>query len=116
MKKIHLKLFDVLIILFLIIFGVLLTIKGLCYKGSKIIVNANGVQYEYSGEKNGIFTVQGRLGPTTFEIKNGRVKILESACPNKNCVNQGWNNPLVCLPNKVIITIQNQDEIDAISE
>ena len=66
-----------------------------------------------------MYTVEGELGPTTFEIKDGRVHITDSACPNKTCVAQGWHSPLVCLPNKVIITVKSEGgevEFDAISE
>ena len=42
-------------------------------------------------------------------LKNGKVRIVDSACPNKDCIRQGVGGTLVCLPNDVIITIENAD-------
>ena len=118
---------DILIIFLIAVAGIFLTVRGLGQKGSRVLVNANGVKYEYSVSQNGTYTVAGELGPTTFEIKDGRVRITDSPCPNKTCISQGWHNPLVCLPNKVMITMENETgqgrgrsneeaELDAISE
>ena len=96
--------------------GIFLTIKNLSQKGSVVKVNASGSHYEYSAKKDGIYKVTGSLGITTFEIKDGRVRIIDSPCPNKTCINQGWHSPLVCLPNNVIITLEDEGEFDAISE
>lgn len=101
------------IILFLAIFMIRNSISP---KSSTVYVEANGKVYEYSLDKDGIYQVEGVLGLTTFEIKNKAVRIIDSPCPNKNCVHQRWSNPLICLPNKVIITIENYGDFDAISE
>ena len=119
--------FDIIIIIIIAGCGVFLTVRGLGQKGSRVLVNAAGVKYEYSVSQNGTYTVAGELGPTTFEIKDGRVRITDSPCPNKTCISQGWHNPLVCLPNKVMITVENETgqgrgpsneeaELDAVSE
>ncbi len=118
---------DILIIFLVAAAGIFLTVRGLGQKGSRVLVNAAGVKYEYSASQNGIYIVDGELGQTTFEIKDGRVRITDSPCPNKTCISQGWHNPLVCLPNKVMITVENETgqgrgrsngevELDAISE
>ena len=96
--------------------GIFLTIKSFSQKGSIVTVNADGNRYEYSARQDGIYSVGGALGITTFEIKDGRVRIIDSPCPNKTCINQGWHSPLVCLPNTVIITLEAEGEFDAISE
>ena len=104
----HLLPIDILIIFLIAAAGIFLTVRGLGQKGSRVVVNAAGVKYEYSVSQNGTYTVAGELGPTTFEIKDGRVRITDSPCPNKTCISQGWHNPLVCLPNKVIITVESE--------
>ena len=104
----HLLPIDILIIFLIAAAGIFLTVRGLGQKGSRVLVNAAGVKYEYSVSQNGTYTVAGELGPTTFEIKDGRVRITDSPCPNKTCISQGWHNPLVCLPNKVIITVESE--------
>ena len=117
MRKPALRFFDILIIILVIALGVILTVKSVAgQRGGRVCVNANGVHYEYSASADGVYTVEGELGPTTFEIKDGRVRITDSPCPNKTCVAQGWHSPLVCLPNKVMITVEQGGEFDAISE
>ncbi len=107
-QRIHLLPFDILIIILVVVAGIFLTVRGLGQKGSRVIVNAAGVKYEYSAELAGTYKVPGELGDTTFEIKDGRVRIIDSPCPNKTCISQGWHNPLVCLPNKVMITVEGE--------
>lgn len=111
----HLLPFDILIIILIAAAGIFLTVRGLGpgQKGSRVVVNAAGVKYEYSAELAGTYTVPGELGLTTFEIKNGRVRITDSPCPNKTCISQGWHNPLVCLPNKVMITVEGESSVKA---
>lgn len=93
-----------------------MTAKNISQNGNVIKVNTGEEVYEYSAKQDGIYKVKGLIGITTFEIKDGRVRIIDSPCPNKTCINQGWHSPLVCLPNNVIITIENEGEFDALSE
>ena len=116
MHKPDVRPFDIILFLLLAACGLYLTIHAAKQKGARVSVNANGINYEYSADKNGIYSVEGQLGPTVFEIKDVRVRIIDSPCPNKTCMTQGWHNPLVCLPNKVMITVQGEDKFDAISE
>ena len=71
---------------------------------------------ESAFKADGVYRVQGALGVTTFEIKGGRVRIVDSPFPNKLCVQQGWHTPLVCLPNNVLITLEAEEAFDAVSE
>lgn len=122
--KMKLRPLDIVLFFILITSGIILTVSSMsksAQKGERISVIANGIKYEYSASKNGIYTVEGELGPTSFEIKDGRVRIIDSPCPNKTCINQGWHNPLVCLPNKVMIRVEEENGVkggrfDAISE
>ena len=118
MAKRTIRFLDILIFTGVIFAGIFLTIKNVSKKGSIVEVNANGTKYEYSAKKDGLYTVCGELGLTTFEIKDGKVRITDSPCPNKNCISQGWHSPLVCLPNNVIITLKDEDKggFDGISE
>lgn len=107
---------DYLFVIVILGLGIFLTGKNISQKGSVVKVNADSRHYEYSAKENGIYKVGGPLGITTFEIKDGRVRIIDSPCPNKTCVTQGWHSPLVCLPNHVIITLEEEGEFDAIAE
>lgn len=114
MKK--LRPLDLIFAIAITTLGIFLTVKNFSQKGSVVKVNADGKHYEYSAKQDGIYKVGGPLGITTFEIKDGKVRIIDSPCPNKTCVKQGWHSPLVCLPNNVIITLEEEGEFDAIAE
>ena len=88
--------------------GIFFTAKNLTHRGSKVHVKASDTEYEYSANADGIYKVQGTIGITTFEIKKGQIRIIDSPCPNKICVHQGWDSPLVCLPNNVIISLEEE--------
>ena len=51
-----------------------------------------------------------------LEIKNGEADISEASCPDKICVRHREvskkDQNIVCLPNKVIVTIENGAESD----
>ncbi len=90
-------------------------------KSQKMTVEADGKKYEYSLKNDGIYNFEGKIGITTVEVKNSKARIIDSACPNKTCVNQGYSNTIVCLPNKIIVKIENNsengsEEFDAISK
>ncbi|MCI5522901.1 MAG: NusG domain II-containing protein [Spirochaetia bacterium] len=101
---------DFVILIFLLVLSIFLVKKSFLKKYDKVKVNANGTEYEYSLSQDGIYKVEGALGITVIEIKNKKVRILDSACPNKTCVNQDFANPIVCLPNKVIIQLEIESE------
>jgi len=68
------------------------------------------------------FNVEGFLGDTLLEVQKDKIRILDSSCPDKDCVRQGWisrpGQVLVCLPNRVVVKIQSddtEDELDGIS-
>lgn len=89
--------------------------------GGKVFVQADNQNFEYSLENEGIFTAQGELGVSTFEISGGKVRILDSPCPNKTCVAAGWSNQVVCLPNKIFIRTEKKrfknggEDLDGVS-
>lgn len=64
--------------------------------------------------ENSIFDVYGKEGSIKVEISGRKVRILDSSCPNKICVNSGWINKngesIICLPNRAIIKILGEEE------
>lgn len=78
---------------------------------SKVHITAEGAEYAVVPlDEDRIINVPGPLGKTTVEIKGGRVRVLDSPCPNKICISQGWverpGETIVCLPNRVSITVK----------
>ena len=59
-------------------------------------------------------------GHMVVEVKEGKIRALETDCPDQICVKEGWVSssgvPIVCVPNEIMIVIpKGQQEMDAIS-
>lgn len=72
-------------------------------------IDLTKVQEAYS------FTVEGESGLTnTILVEPGRIRVDHADCPDQICVNQGFisdgTEPIVCLPNKLIIQITGGGE------
>ena len=59
------------------------------------------------------YTVEGPLGQSQIEVKNGRIRFIRSPCTNKQCIHSGWLNQngdfAACLPNHVSISLRGPD-------
>lgn len=46
------------------------------------------------------------------EIKDNKIRMLESDCPDKRCIRQGWSDllPIICLPNQIVIEIKADNQ------
>ena len=62
---------------------------------------------------DGQYEVQGSLGPVHIEVKEGAVRVSQENSPHHYCSMQGFvdhvNEPIVCLPNETVITIEGVD-------
>ena len=51
--------------------------------------------------------------------EKGRIRFLESDCPDKICVKTGWltqkGDKAVCLPSKTIVKIEGEEQVDSIA-
>ncbi|NOZ24852.1 MAG: NusG domain II-containing protein [Nitrospirae bacterium] len=95
-------------------------VKGLASTGDTATVEVNGkLLYRLSLTEDRTVEVQGPIGVTRIEVRQGRIRIADSPCPNKLCVRQGWTErgAIICLPNRVVVTIGGgaTGEVDAIS-
>lgn len=56
--------------------------------------------------------LEGPLGITELEIRDGSVKVLDSPCPNKTCIRMGEarhsGDLIACVPNRLIIRIEGE--------
>jgi hypothetical protein len=89
---------------------------------SFVVVSADGERVaEVPLDGEGIeLVVQGYQGESFIEIREGRVRMVDSACPDKLCVRTGWisrpGQSIICLPNRVVIEIKGgRGDIDVIS-
>ena len=55
-------------------------------------------------------------GINTVEVKDGKIRVKEADCPNKDCMNTGFisknNETIVCLPHKFSITVKSKKEAE----
>jgi hypothetical protein len=80
--------------------------------------------YSLPLDEDRIVRVEGPLGDSYVEIRNGEVRMKDSPCPDKICIEQGWTNRgvITCLPNKVVVSVvsddmlQQDNEYDAITK
>ncbi|MBO4320090.1 MAG: NusG domain II-containing protein [Treponema sp.] len=114
---------DILVILLCLALIVLSFVFIKAHGGDKksLVVIAMGKEYSYSMDQDGTYEVQGRLGVSVIEVKDGRVRFLESPCPTKSCVQHTaisavgeWS---ACLPNEILVRIEGNEseEMDALS-
>lgn len=59
------------------------------------------------------FEVPGPLGISHIQVRDGKVRFVDSPCPNKLCVHQGWitetGESATCLPNRISVRILATD-------
>ena len=87
---------------------------------STIVIEVNGVVVQtyplYQEGRDEYVEIAGVNGLTRVHLEDGRVQVVDSACPDKVCVNTGWirnsAQVIACLPNRVIIKIVNAEDGD----
>lgn len=112
-----LYLFIFILISIAVLFLVLLFNDG---KGTEIIIEAKDTVIkeipikEYKNNKSKIYYIEGEIGISKVEVKDGKVRMLESPCPNKICVDTNWiekpGEIIACIPNKIIIRIRKPNK------
>lgn len=80
----------------------------ICWHGEEI--------YRESIDKDAVITTPD--GANTIQILNGKVYMLEADCRDKLCVHAGSalpSKPVVCLPNRVIVSVISDEKADSVS-
>lgn len=109
-----------LIVLLLIVIGVIFIFIGVTkedgsmaevyYEDKKILTIDLNIDNEY--------IVDGELGDVVLEIKNRKIRVKEENSPKHICSKEGFigdsSRTLICLPNKIIIKIVGDTELDGV--
>lgn len=111
---------DVIFISLLVLFciGVCLAVyKGGTVEGSSITITVDGKEYgTYSLWEEQTVTVGAGDTINIIEIKDGEAFMVEASCPDQLCVDQNEisydKESIICLPNKVVITVTSDVESD----
>jgi hypothetical protein len=101
-----------LLLLLLSLSGILF-VKEVLPGGRAVHIEVNGrPAYILPLDEDRTVAVEGPLGKTLIEIENQRVRVTDSPCRNKLCIQQGWvgSGTIICLPNRVVITVGSQDK------
>lgn len=82
-------------------------------KKEVVVSFKNDVILEVDLNKNGIYTVDGTLGPVDVEVQDEAVRVEKETSPYHLCSIQGWvsqpNRPIICLPNNIVVEIKASD-------
>ena len=66
------------------------------------------------GDQKKDLEIQGVKGLSYIKIEEGKVRMQDSACPNKTCVKMGWiaheGQMICCIPNRVVVKILGAEE------
>ena len=115
----HFTLADGILIVFVIL-AIIVSFLFVYKKGIRTdyaVIEYNGQTENISLNKDRIFTLDNGM---VIEIKDGRIRVKESDCPQKICVKHGWlryaNDVIVCLPNKTIIYLKKKSDLDFITQ
>lgn len=92
-------------------------------EGTLLQVTVDGEEVKtFDLDKDLTYTIEVGEGQwNTFRIQDGYVDMIDATCPDKVCVNHSSihynNDPIVCLPNKVVLEIIGGEDnpIDSIS-
>lgn len=96
-------------------------IPGVGKQGRIVLIEQNTeLVKELPLDKETTVEVEGHLGTTVVKIEGGKARIVSSPCPRKLCVRMGSISKageiVVCVPNKVVVRIKGEKEIDAVTQ
>lgn len=116
MNKSDMKLVGVLLIVISLIFIFINVTKeegsvAEVYYKDEMILNVN---LSIDGE----YVVDGELGDVILEVKDNKIRVKKENSPKNICSREGFvgdsSKTLVCLPNKIIVKIVGENDIDGV--
>ncbi|WP_455258263.1 NusG domain II-containing protein [Peptoniphilus asaccharolyticus] len=88
----------------------------------QVVVSVNGqIEGKYTlSDKEQLYTIDNKYGKNTFAITNDGVHMVESSCKDQICIHMGHitraGESIICLPNRLIISLENKDSSNKNSE
>lgn len=110
---------DVLLIFVVLIISLLFIFKPNNNNNNKyaLVYYEDKVILKVKLDKHEKYRVKGYLGEVVIETDIDKVRVNEETSKYHLCSKQGYvsnNVPIVCLPNKIIIKIEEESELDAV--
>lgn len=109
-----------LIIIIIIISGIFILINKLNSKDGNIakVYYDSKLIKTIDLSKNEEYTVKGYNGEVKIKVKDKKIKVIEEKSPKHLCSKQGYISKsyetIICLPNKIVIEIEDQIDIDTV--
>ncbi|MDH5180428.1 MAG: NusG domain II-containing protein [Gammaproteobacteria bacterium] len=79
-----------------------------------VILNGKHEHSRHSLHEDRRIEVKGPLGPSHIEIKQGRIRFVDSPCKAKVCIQRGWIDQAgtlnACVPNRIAIRLSGLHE------
>lgn len=96
----------------------LLGMRLLAPPGARAVVATPQGETVLPLSRDGTFVFEGRDGlSVTLQVEDGRIRFVESGCPDKVCVHTGWlsrgGQTAACLPAGVILRVEGGPDADA---
>ena len=113
---VRIKLLDVIIIITIAILSLSIWLF-MPTGGETVLVSWHGEQI-YCGSINANIEIVTPDGLNTISVSHGYVYMSHAECADKTCVHMGSassGRPVVCLPNRVIITVTGESGVDSIT-
>ena len=91
-----------------------LTYWGAATQGTQARILRGGEQIALvSLHEHKRLSIEGELGTSELEIKNGMIRFINSPCRNKQCVHSSWvslgGDFIVCLPNRISVQVVGRE-------
>lgn len=116
MNKSDVKLIVIVILLILIIFTIISINKEEGNTATVYYENKEILKIDLSINKE--YTVKGYLGDVILEVKDKKIRVKEETSDKHLCSKEGYiytsNKSLICMPNKIVVKITNDKEIDEV--
>ncbi len=110
---------DKILIVVLMALSVLLLVPILLHSssGSSVVVTVSNEEVlRLNLNEDGTYQVDGTQGTVDIEIKDGQVRVTQETSAHHYCSKQGFvsdsNEPIVCLPNDTVITIEDDESTE----
>lgn len=108
---------DVLLIFVVLIISLLFIFKPNNNNKYALVYYEDKVILKVKLDKHEKYRVKGYLGEVVIETDIDKVRVSEETSKYHLCSKQGYVSngiPIVCLPNKIIIKIEEESELDAV--
>ncbi len=108
-----------IVVLTVISLAAMLGMRGFALNGAHVTIeSSDGGIVELSLAENREYAVNGPMGDTVVVIEDGAVFISDSPCPHHYCERMGKirrrGEVIVCVPNRVIVSIKGGDSGEAL--